>query len=275
VTSQDVKTCCADLYASDWARLLLGDSFHPGGLGLTERLGSVLALGPDSHVLDVASGNGTSAVHLARSLGCHIVGVDYSARNVQLAQQAAVREGMPAACVRFLRGDAERLADFANDTFDAVICECAYCTFPEKSAAAREVARVLRPGGRFGLSDLTRSGPLPPELDGLLAWIACLGDAQPIDGYTTQLEGAGLRVELVERHDDALAEMVRQVRGRLVGARLLSQVQHVDLPGVDCARLSAIARCAAEVIERGVLGYCVIVATKPVAKRAPPGRARQ
>ena len=40
--SQEVKSCCAALYSSDWARLLLGDSFHPGGLALTERLGTRL-----------------------------------------------------------------------------------------------------------------------------------------------------------------------------------------------------------------------------------------
>jgi len=39
-----LKTCCANLYESDWARLLLGDSFHPGGLALTERLGTLLNL---------------------------------------------------------------------------------------------------------------------------------------------------------------------------------------------------------------------------------------
>ena len=50
-----------------------------------------------------------------------------------------------------------------------VVCECAFCTFPDKSRAAAEFARVLRSGGRVGISDLTRSGELPGELDGLLA----------------------------------------------------------------------------------------------------------
>jgi len=72
-----VKQCCAQLYESDLAKLLLGDSFHPGGVRLTERLGEILGLGPLSRVLDVASGEGTSAIFLAEHFGCQVLGVDY------------------------------------------------------------------------------------------------------------------------------------------------------------------------------------------------------
>src|SRR5207253_1396646 len=104
---------------------------------------------------------------------------------------------------------------FADSSFDAVICECAFCTFPDKSAAANEFARVLRSGGTVGISDLTRGAVLPKELDGLLAWIACIADAQPIKNYIEQLDAAGLRVKLTESHDEALLEMVHQVRTKL------------------------------------------------------------
>ena len=50
----EIKACCAALYESDWAKLLLGDSFHPGGLQMTERLGTLLQLRPGMVVLDVA-----------------------------------------------------------------------------------------------------------------------------------------------------------------------------------------------------------------------------
>ncbi len=51
---------------------LLGESFHPGGAALTERLGQLLALTPESRVLDAASGKGTSAVLLAQRFGCTV-----------------------------------------------------------------------------------------------------------------------------------------------------------------------------------------------------------
>jgi hypothetical protein len=62
------KQCCAAVYDSDAAKLLLGDALHPGGTELTERLGRMLNLGPRMRVLDVAAGRGTSALN-----PCHAI----------------------------------------------------------------------------------------------------------------------------------------------------------------------------------------------------------
>ncbi|MBI1879815.1 MAG: class I SAM-dependent methyltransferase, partial [Chloroflexi bacterium] len=104
----DIKACCAALYESDWARLLLGDSFHPGGLALTERLGQLLDLQPGRRVLDVAAGNGTSAIFLAQRFGSQVVGVDYGLDSVKAATDQAAKAGMSQS-VYFEQGDAERL----------------------------------------------------------------------------------------------------------------------------------------------------------------------
>src|SRR6266849_10142556 len=84
-TDQNVKQCCAAFYGSDLARLLLGDSFHPGGTHLTDRLGQLTQLSRDSRVLDVAAGRGTSAFRLSQSFGCEVVGIDLSEENVKRA----------------------------------------------------------------------------------------------------------------------------------------------------------------------------------------------
>jgi len=262
VTSESIKACCADLYASDLARLALGDSFHPGGLELTQRLGLLLGLGGESRVLDLASGRGASALHLARRFGCQVVSVDYSIASVGAAREAAERDGLTSR-LHFQVGDAEDLAAFANASFDAVLCECAFCTFPDKPAAMRQIARVLRPGGRLGLSDLIRRGPLPADLQGLLAWIACIGDALSIEGYVAHCEAAGLVVEQVQEEDDALAELVREIRGRLFGAHLLVSLKHLELPAIDWPRVTRMARRAERAVQEGILGYALIVATKP------------
>ena len=262
MTSESIKACCADLYASDLVRLVLGDSFHPGGLELTQRLGVLLRLGSESRVLDVASGRGASALHLARRFGCQVVGVDYGTANVLAAREAAERDGLTIR-LNFQDGDAEHLADFADASFDAVLCECAFCTFPDKPAAMREIARVLRPGGRFGLSDLIRRGPLPADLQDLLAWIACIGAALPIEGYVAECETAGLVVEQVEEDDDALAELVREIRGRVFGAHALARLRQLELPGIDWPRVTGMARCAERAVEEGTLGYALMIATRP------------
>ena len=82
-----LKSCCANVYQSEWTRLLLGDSFHPGGAALTRYLGAALHLGPDQRVLDVAAGQGTSAIHLAQCFGCTILGIEYSRVTVERATQ--------------------------------------------------------------------------------------------------------------------------------------------------------------------------------------------
>ncbi len=260
-TGQNVKQCCAAFYGSDLARLLLGDSFHPGGTGLTSRLGQLTQLTHDSTVLDVAAGCGTSAFHLAQSFGCEVVGVDLSEDNVNMATEEATLRGV-ANRVSFQLGDAERLA-FGANSFDVILCECAFCTFPNKQTAAKEFARVLTPGGRLGLSDLTRTaGPLP-ELDGLLAWIACIGDAQPVGSYSETLRLAGLTIETIEDHSYALTEMVHQIQGKLLGAEIAVGLKKVNLPGVNFADARRLAQAALSAIKDGKLGYAVVGAIKP------------
>lgn len=167
-----LKSCCAGAYESQFARMLLGDPFHPGGLDVTRRLGDLLDLRPGRRVLDLASGRGESAIFLAKEFGCEVVGIDFGIRNVEEATARAA-EAKVEHLVTFIEGDAERTS-FPDASFDRVICECAFCTFPDKPAAAREMGRVLRDGGRIGISDLTRTGPLPADLNGLISWIHVL-----------------------------------------------------------------------------------------------------
>lgn len=257
-----IKACCVRLYESDWVRLLLGDVFHPGGLALTQRLASLLDLQSSSYVLDVAAGNGASAIYLAQHFGCRVAGIEYSLKNAEIARSAAMRAGVDDR-VSFKLGDAE-LLPFRDEAFDALICECAFCTFPDKETAAGEFERVLRPGGHLGVSDVTRSGSLPEELNGLLAWIACLGDAQPVEHYEEYLRKAGLVVGGIENHDEALSEMVRDIRAKLLGAELLVRLDKLEIPGVDFKEAGQIARSAAEAVGNGLLGYSLLLGKKPI-----------
>ena len=257
-----VKQCCAQLYESDLAKILLGDSFHPGGLRLTERLGNLLLLTPESRVLDVASGKGTSAFFLAERFGCRVLGIDYGRQNVAQANELAASKGLSAR-VRFVEGDAERMP-VPDTSFDAVLCECAFCTFSDKTSAAREFARVLGPGGRVGISDLTRGESLPKELDSLLAWIACIADAQPVDRYVAYLRSAGFEVEATQQHDEALVEMVQQIRLKLLTTEVLIGLKKLSLPGADFTSAKQMAKSALIAIQQGQLGYAILTAVKSV-----------
>lgn len=259
-TAEEIKSCCARLYESDWATMLLGDSFHPGGLALTQRLGQLLDLQPNQRVLDVAAGKGASAIFLAQQFGCQVIGIDYGPNIIAQATANTEQAGM-ANRVRFEQGDAERLR-FGDNSFDAIICECAFCTFPNKTVTASEFARVIRPGGQVGLSDLIRNGPLPSELDGLLAWIACIADARPIEDYISHLQEAGFIISQTEPHPGALAEMVRDVQAKLLGAEIMVKLNKIDLSGLDLAQAKSLARHGAEAVQTGQLGYALITGTK-------------
>jgi arsenite methyltransferase len=222
-------------------------------------LATAMDLRAGEQVVDVAAGNGATACLLAGDYAVDVHGIDLGDAQVAKARARAGRLGLTDR-VRFETGDAERLP-VADGSADAVVCECAFCTFPDKPTATAELARVLRPGGRLGLSDVWLDpGRLDPELRGLAGRVACLADARPVTEVRALLEGAGLRVTHVERHDDALLGTVEQVETRLRALRL------ADLPllrGLDLRRGVDLARRAADVVTRGDAGYMVLVATKP------------
>jgi len=259
--NEPTKACCAAAYGSDVLALLLGDSYHPGGLALTRRLAGALGLAPGDRVLDVASGRGTTALVLAREYGLQVRGVDLSAANVALAEGAAWAAGL-ADRVSFLRGDAEQLPH-PDGLFDAVMCECAFCTFPDKPTAAAELARVLRPGGRVGITDVTADpARLPPELTSLAAWVACIADARPLEAYADILTAAGLRVVHTERRDAAVGRMIEQIAARLTVVRLTARARAQTL-GLDFDRAGPMLAAARAAAADGAIGYGLLVAEKP------------
>ncbi|HZD64719.1 MAG TPA: methyltransferase domain-containing protein [Acidimicrobiales bacterium] len=255
-----VKACCARAYGVDLVGLFLGESYHPGGLALTRRLGEVLGLRPGERVLDVASGIGTTALLLAAEYGVEVVGVDLGEAQVARARSRAEAAGVGDR-VRFEVGDAEGLA--AEDaSFDAVVCECAFCTFPAKETAASELARVTRPGGRVGIADVwLEPGHLDPALAGLAGWVACVADARPVSDYRRLLADAGLEVSVCEGHDDALAETIDRVEARI---RALRMLRLPVLSSLNFDRGTDLARRAARMVADGQGGYMVLVATRPV-----------
>ncbi|MBW1603484.1 methyltransferase domain-containing protein [Streptomyces sp. JJ66] len=259
-TPEEIKSCCADAYAQDVVSLLLGESYHPGGTALTRRLADALGLRAGQRVLDVASGRGTTALLLARTHGVHVDGVDYAPAHTALAQGAARAAGL-ADRTRFTTGDAEQLP-YPAGGFDAVVCECALCTFPDKARAAAEFARVLRPGGRVGLTDVTADpARLPAELTGLAARIACVADARPLAEYGRVLADAGLRTVRTERHDEAMVRMIDQIDARL---KLLAMTAPDKLAaaGADPGAARPVLAAARAAVAEGTLGYALLVAEK-------------
>ncbi len=251
------KICCADLYASELARLILGDSLHPGGLRATNRLGRAMGLQAGWRVLDLACGMGASAAAVSRVFRCQVTGLELGAAAVAASRRRALAQPVPSN-VAFVRGDAE-LPPFRDGAFDAVIIECATSLFGDKPAAIAGVRRLLRPGGVIGLSDITvEPGSLPPELDGTMGMMLCLTDALPSLGYQRLLEDAGFAVAERENLSGEALSLLAELRGKLA----LWQSFGGSAAAADLAAAPDLLGRVAELVAQGEIGYWLYAGKK-------------
>lgn len=255
------KICCADLYSSELARLILGDSLHPGGLRATNRLGRAMGIQAGWRVLDLACGLGTSATALSRVFRCQVVGLELGAEASATSRQRALEQPVPAD-VAFIRGDAE-VPPFRDGAFDAVIIECATSLFVDKETAISRVRHLLRPGGVVGISDVTvEPGSLPPELEGTVGMMLCLTDALPADGYQRLLERSGFITGEPEDLTDEVVALLGELRGKLaLGAAvgIPSSELTTDLAESAPGLLDRVEQS----VSRGQIGYWLYVGQNP------------
>jgi len=255
-----VKSCCAGFYELPLIQSLLGDQWHPGGPALTRKLAGAVLVGRGSRVLDVASGHGESARVLSQHFGCHVTGVDYSADNCTHANAMANETGLTEK-IHFVDGDAEDLP-FAEDTFDVVICECSLCVFPNRSTALDEIRRVLRPGGRLGISDVVVNQAIPLSLQDLFGQVLCIGGALSVDGYRDAFAAAGFSSIRSRDASTALNDMIDRIERRAGNMKEFLGTRNLELqPGWLVSRSSIVE--ARDFVRNGGVGYALITGRKP------------
>jgi ubiquinone/menaquinone biosynthesis C-methylase UbiE len=137
------------------------DQDHYGGTDAVDRLIAEAVVQASDLVLDVCSGLGGPARYIAWKTGADVTGIDLTASRVQGATELTEAAGLDGQ-VRFQQGNALAMP-FGDAVFSLAISQEAFVHIPDKPRLVREVARVLRPGGRLVFSDILRSGPLPDD----------------------------------------------------------------------------------------------------------------
>ncbi len=112
----------------------------------------LLALTPNSHVLEIGCGSGGCAIHLAQTTGAHILGLDLNESGVRNANELAQATGL-ATQARFELRDVSQNLPGPPHTFDAAFANDVLCHIPARPALLAEIFRVLKPSGRFVFSD--------------------------------------------------------------------------------------------------------------------------
>jgi len=175
---------------------------HARGASLG-RLVELAEVGPDHTVLDVATAAGHTALAVA-PLARRVVGVDLTPAMLPVASRLAQERGLTN--VEFVEGDAERLPA-ADETFDRVVCRIALHHFPDPAQAVREMARVLKPGGRVAFVD--NIVPPDPAAAAFVNRFETLRDPShhwlfPLSELVAMFREAGLDVTHVETLDKAM-----------------------------------------------------------------------
>ena len=249
--------CCAAFYEQDWIQAILGDSFHPGGADLSARLIRGLHLPANSRVLDVACGIGATARLMAREFGLDVVGLDASTANVAKAENLLGGE-----TAAFVTGDAAALP-FPDDSFDAVVCECAVSTFADQGRVVAEFARVLKPGGMVGITDMVIEGELPEDIAGVIAPWTCLAAARSVVGYQSLFLSAGLRVVEYADESSSLRKLVADLKRKLLAAGLGRSLGAVPgLDGLVLGGLRELLNRAGELVRNGTVQYARLTFAK-------------
>ena len=174
---------------------------------------ALLALEPGQTVLDLGSGGGIDVLLSAKRVGPtgKVYGLDMTDEMLALARENQRKAG--ATNVEFLKGTIEAIP-LPDNSVDVIISNCVINLSTDKDAVLREAFRVLKPGGRFAVSDVVVHGDVPAEVRrNMELWVGCIAGA--LAGH--RVRGEAPRRGLHRRRDRAVAGLQRRRCARVSG----------------------------------------------------------
>lgn len=202
-------------------------------------------LKPGETVLDLGSGGGIDVLLSARRVGPagKAYGLDMTDEMLALAEENRRRSGL--ANVEFLKGEIEHIP-LPDNSVDVIISNCVINLSGDKDLVLKEAFRVLKPGGRFAVSDVVVRGDVPPAIrKSMELWVGCVAGALSETDYRSKLASAGfgdidLEVTRVYDSEDARAFLAAEGidRDRIAGeveGRFVSAFIRAAKPASCCA----------------------------------------
>ena len=189
------------------------DEFHAGGREATQDLASQMDLHPGLRVLDVGSGIGGPARYFAAEQGCKVTGIDLTEEFVLVARSLTHRTKLDNAA-EFLHGSALALP-FQVPTFDRAYTIHVCMNIADKPALFREVRRVLKPDGLFGIFDLMRTGEGPIRFPVPWALTEETSFVSRVSEYRDALTAAGFHVTHERRRGAFALEFMQRAMARM------------------------------------------------------------
>jgi len=159
---------------------------------------ALIELKPGETVLDLGSGGGIDVLLSARRVGPSgkAYGLDMTDDMLALARENQRQAGVEN--VEFLKGEIENIP-LPDNSVDVVISNCVINLSADKERVLREAFRVLKPGGRFAVSDVVARGEVPDAVrDSMALWVGCIAGALEENEYTAKLAKAGFTAISVE-----------------------------------------------------------------------------
>src|SRR6266487_4977538 len=159
---------------------------------------ALLALEPGQTVLDLGSGGGIDVLLSAKRVGPtgKVYGLDMTDEMLALANENKRKAGVTN--VDFLKGEIENIP-LPDNSVDVIISNCVINLSADKDKVLREAFRVLKPGGRFAVSDVVTRGQVPEQLrHDMLLWVGCIAGALAEGEYRSKLMAAGFEGASIE-----------------------------------------------------------------------------
>ncbi|TFH02455.1 MAG: class I SAM-dependent methyltransferase [Candidatus Thorarchaeota archaeon] len=249
---QEIGVCCADFYNHPIIVKLLDGIFHPGGLALSKLMVDRLGLTSNDTLLDIACGDGNTASYLAKKMGIQVSGIDVGEGMIETAIKRS--KSMRVEDQTDFRVALASKIPYEANSFNAIISECALCTFVDKDAALLEIIRVLKPNGIVGLNDVTvqDQDALDEELRGLLGKVACVADALSSKGYVDLFSRYGFKPISSSVHSNLLGDMACKAKTRARFFRDVGEEQETNSKMDEAVRLIGMIE---KQIESGNIGY--------------------